>query len=111
MGSGKKGTKAVRARKEEMGKDFCGGRGRTHGTPTAETIAIKLRLLASAMDDVAVDLDYYGGFAKWSEHGREMSNAGNITRQWADEIFSHETARIKRNMQWLEEKKSESTKG
>lgn len=47
---------------------------------------MKLRVLADAMDEVAVELDYYGGFAEWSQHGREIAGAGNIARGWADEI-------------------------
>lgn len=38
------------------------------------------------MDDIAVTMDYYGGFAEWSRHGREISGAGEIARQWAEEI-------------------------
>lgn len=74
---------------------------------------MKLRILADAMDEVAVDLDYYGGFAGWSEHGRQMAGAGNIARQWADEIVKQkatpdeikrqEEERKERNMKWLKE--------
>jgi hypothetical protein len=49
-------------------------------------IAARLRALAREMDDIAAAMDYYGGFAEWSEHGREIAGAGNIARQWADEI-------------------------
>lgn len=42
------------------------------------------------MDSIAVAMDYYGGFAEWAQHGREMAGAGNIARQWAAEIESAE---------------------
>ena len=53
---------------------------------TKHQISAKLRVLAAEMDDIAIAMDYYGGFAEWSEHGREIAGAGNIARQWADEI-------------------------
>jgi len=49
-------------------------------------IAEKLRRLANEMDEIAVIMDYYGGFAEWAQHGRELAGGGNIARQWADEI-------------------------
>jgi hypothetical protein len=54
--------------------------------PAQIEIAERLRTLADDMDDIAVVMDYYGGFAEWSQHGREIAGAGAIARQWADEI-------------------------
>lgn len=54
--------------------------------PTQTEIATRLRALAVEMDDIAVAMDYYGGFAEWAKHGREIAGAGGIARQWADEI-------------------------
>lgn len=54
--------------------------------PTQIEIAARLRRLADDMDAIAVILDYYGGFAAWSEHGREIAGAGGIARQWAAQI-------------------------
>jgi hypothetical protein len=56
------------------------------GTPTKDEIAARLRRLADEMDDIAVTMDYYGGFAVWAQHGREIAGAGTIARQWAGEI-------------------------
>jgi len=64
--------------------------------PTQIEIAERLRTLADDMDDIAVVMDYYGGFSAWSRHGREMAGAGAIARQWADEIEAA-NARGKRN--------------
>lgn len=56
------------------------------GAPTKYEIAARLRKLADEMDEIAVTMDYYGGFAEWSRHGREIAGAGEIARQWAGEI-------------------------
>jgi hypothetical protein len=55
-------------------------------TPTKIDIAARLRKLADEMDDIAVAMDYYGGFSEWAQHGREIAGAGTIARQWAGEI-------------------------
>lgn len=86
MGNRAERIKAVKDRKKEVGSAVKSGVGRGACTPTAETIAMKLRVLANAMDEVAAEIDYYGGFAEWAKHGREMAGAGNIVRQWANEI-------------------------
>lgn len=52
-------------------------------------IASRLRKLADEMDEIAVAMDYYGGFADWSQHGREIAGAGKIARQWAGEIEAY----------------------
>ena len=54
--------------------------------PTKNVIAARLRMLADDMEYLATCMDYYGGFAEWSKHGREIAGAGAIARQWADEI-------------------------
>ena len=54
--------------------------------PTKTVIAARLRMMADDMDYLAACMDYYGGFAEWSKHGREMAGAGAIARQWAEEI-------------------------
>ncbi len=54
--------------------------------PTQIEIAERLRTLADDMDDIAVAMDYCGGFAKWARHGRKITGSGNLARQWADEI-------------------------
>lgn len=63
------------------GLEACGER-----PPTRTEIAARLRVLADEMDDIAAAMDYYGGFAEWAQHGREIAGAGNIARQWAAEI-------------------------
>lgn len=65
---------------------------------TKSEIATRLRKLAAEMDELAVAMDYYGGFADWAKHGREIAGAGSIARQWADEI---EQDRKKEIMQCL----------
>ena len=54
--------------------------------PTQLEIAARLRTMAELMDDIAAEMDYYGGFAEWSQHGLELFGAASIARQWADEI-------------------------
>ena len=61
---------------------------RVVGSTTRTDIADRLRNLGDEMDDIAAAMDYYGGFAEWSKHGREIAGAGAIARQWADEIES-----------------------
>ena len=53
-------------------------------------IARRLVELAEEMDSLATAMDYYGGFAEWAKHGREIAGAGNLARQWAEEILSTE---------------------
>lgn len=50
----------------------------------------RLRALADEMTDAAAAMDYYGGFAEWSEHGRELAGAAGIVREWAEEITKQE---------------------
>lgn len=60
--------------------------------PTRAEIATRLHGLATEMDSLAAAMDYYGGFARWAQHGREIAGAGNIARQWAAEIVACEPA-------------------
>lgn len=56
--------------------------------PTPLEIADWLLSLAEEMDAISIVMDYYGGFAEWAKHGREIAGAGAIARQWADEIVA-----------------------
>ena len=49
-------------------------------------IAKRLRELADTAAALAVDMDYFGGMAEWSAHGRELANAALQLKQWATEI-------------------------
>jgi hypothetical protein len=53
---------------------------------TRSEIATRLRALADDMEGIAVDMDYFGGFAEWARHSKEMLGAAWIARQWADSI-------------------------
>ena len=55
---------------------------------TQAEIAERLRKLAVEMEYIAVAMGCYGGSVEWSRHGREIAGAGEIARQWADEIES-----------------------
>jgi hypothetical protein len=55
-------------------------------TPKKVEIAARLRRLADEMDDIAVEMAYYGGFSEWAQHGIKIAGAGTIARQWAGEI-------------------------
>lgn len=66
--------------------DGCTYIGPRNPPPTKAQIAARLRKLADEMDDVSVDMDYYGGLAEWAQHGREIAGAGKIAREWAEEI-------------------------
>jgi hypothetical protein len=66
--------------------DGCTYIGPRNPPPTKAQIAARLRKLADEMDDISVDMDYYGGLAEWAQHGREIAGAGKIALEWADEI-------------------------
>lgn len=67
------------------------GKTETPAIPSRTEIAARLLRLADEMDDLVVAMDYYGGFATWAKHGREISGAGTIARQWAAEIYGDKT--------------------
>lgn len=43
----------------------------------------KLRVLSKHMEDVAVEMDYFGGFAPWAKHGGELMGAAMMVAEWA----------------------------
>jgi len=57
---------------------------------TKPELANRLHWLADEMIEIAVLMDYYGGMAEWAKHGKELTNAAFIARQWADEIREEE---------------------
>ena len=54
-------------------------------------VAQLLGELSSRMFNAACVMDYYGGFAEWAKHGRELAGAAMLVREWADEIAMEET--------------------
>lgn len=54
--------------------------------PTRLAIAEKLRNLADDMDEIASLISIHCDSAEWDVHGREIAGAGNIARQWAEQI-------------------------
>lgn len=46
---------------------------------------IMLRSLAWAMENLGVEMVYYGGFGAIARHGHELIGAAAVTRIWADE--------------------------
>ena len=59
-------------------------------------IAEQLRWLSAHMLDVAVSIEYFGGFASWAEHGIELAGAATIAEDWADEIDKLSEPRAKK---------------
>lgn len=55
---------------------------------TREEIAERLLKLSYDMQDIAVAMDYYGGFASWAEHGVELMGAASVAKQWGREILN-----------------------
>lgn len=51
-------------------------------------IAHRLTALATEIEDIATAMDYYGGFAPWAKHSREMIGAASICREWSIEILA-----------------------
>lgn len=56
--------------------------------PTPSDIADWLLSLADEMDAISLVMNYYGGFAEWAQHAKEIAGAGEIARQWAEEIMA-----------------------
>jgi len=53
--------------------------------PTAKTlrrIARRLKSVAEQMRQLGADMDYYGGFGKLGERGREMIGAARMAKGW-----------------------------
>lgn len=53
---------------------------------TKDQIAEELLALSYKMQDIAVAMDYYGGFAEWARHSEELMGAASIAKQWGREI-------------------------
>lgn len=49
-------------------------------------IIYKICYIANRLDDVALELEYYGGFAKWAGLGRDFRQIATTLRQRAVEI-------------------------
>ena len=60
---------------------------------TKSQIATRLRILVEDMNEIAVAMDYYGGFSEWAQHGRELVGAASVASKWADKIDEE----VKRN--------------
>lgn len=56
--------------------------------PSKSELASRLRALATHMLDVAVEMEYYGGFSEIALHGQELCGAAGITLHWADAIIA-----------------------
>lgn len=54
---------------------------------TLTELADRIESLAADMTNVAVDLDYFGGFnVEMHEHSVELLGAANVARTWASGI-------------------------
>lgn len=53
---------------------------------THDDIAEELLKLSYQMQDISVNMSYYGGFAPWAEHGVELMGAASVVKQWSSEI-------------------------
>lgn len=58
----------------------------TQTPPSKAELASRLRALAIHMLEVAVEMDYYGGFSEVAVHSRELQGAAGIALSWADAI-------------------------
>ena len=58
----------------------------TNPPPSKAELASRLRVLAAHMLEVAVEMDYYGGFSEVAVHSRELQGAAGIALSWADAI-------------------------
>lgn len=56
--------------------------------PTKAELASRLRALATHMLEVAVEMDYYGGFSEIALHARELHGAAHIADSWAAAIIA-----------------------
>ena len=54
--------------------------------PSKAELASRLRALAIHMLEVAVEMDYYGGFSEVAVHSRELQGAAGIALSWADAV-------------------------
>ncbi len=60
----------------------------TQTPPSKSELASRLRVLATHMLEMAVQMDYYGGFSEMALHGKELHGAACITASWADAIIA-----------------------
>ena len=60
----------------------------TTAPPSKSELASRLRVLAAHMLEMAVQMDYYGGFSEMALHGKELHGAACITASWADAIIA-----------------------
>jgi hypothetical protein len=59
----------------------------TVGVNTRESLVAELRELSEKMLDLAVKLEYFGGFdGETAQHGKELAGASGIVLGWADGI-------------------------
>lgn len=56
--------------------------------PSKTELASRLRALAVHMLEVAVEMDYYGGFSEIAVHAQELQGAACIATSWADAIIA-----------------------
>lgn len=56
--------------------------------PSKAELASRLRALAVHMLEVAVEMDYYGGFSEIAVHAHELQGAAGIATSWADAIIA-----------------------
>lgn len=57
---------------------------------TKDQIAEELLALSYKMQDIAVAMDYYGGFAEWARHSEELMGAASVVKSWGWEILNEE---------------------
>ncbi len=53
---------------------------------TKHELADKITALVQQMQEVATEIDYYGGMAEWAQHGAELMNASFTAETWAEGI-------------------------
>lgn len=54
---------------------------------TRNELAEKMLKLAYDMQDVAVDLDYYGGLSEWSQKSQDLMAAASWVKVWGQEML------------------------
>jgi hypothetical protein len=81
------GSKAVDKSCRSHGScPHCEGK-RKHKTDRQATLIDNLGDLALHMQEVAIELEYYGGFDPEAlDHSKELTGASHIVEQWAEAI-------------------------
>jgi hypothetical protein len=54
---------------------------------TKQNIAKRLKRLSATMLNIAVDMDYYGGFAYWARNSGDLAGASKMAEEWSEEIM------------------------